>query len=98
MAGQEVVQRERPAMSANTINEDERVLRPGTSYTIHNTSDLLGSLPHDYEMVIKRAAQWAGVDEDYICGVVERFERRLVSWWNDVRRREREAQKADAGV
>lgn len=69
----------RLGMSANMIDADARVLPPGKLYTIYSTSDVLGSLPADYETVVRRAALWAGVDEDYICGVVERFERRFVT-------------------
>jgi len=97
-AGQEIAHRKRPELTANPINADERVLRPGESYTIHSTSDVLGSLPADYETVVRRAAHWTGVDEDYVCGVVERFERRFVTWWDKARKKEREEQKADLRV
>ncbi|KAI0638164.1 hypothetical protein C8Q77DRAFT_1153833 [Trametes polyzona] len=45
--------------------------------------------PPDLELVVARAARWAGVDEDYVLGVVERFERRVFSWLETVRRKER---------
>ncbi|KAI0686432.1 hypothetical protein BC835DRAFT_1288082 [Cytidiella melzeri] len=64
-------------------------LRPGQSYRIYHTSDILGSLPEDYEFFVARVAKWAGVDERCICGVVERFERRLARWWNKIRKEER---------
>ena len=56
-------------------------LRPGEEYAIYNTSDALGTLPPQYDAVIKRAARWCGVQDDYVAGVVERFERRLLRWW-----------------
>ncbi|OBZ70088.1 hypothetical protein A0H81_09999 [Grifola frondosa] len=76
-------------MPANSVDASEEALHPGQCYVIYNTLDLLGSLPEEYELVISRAARWAGVDDDYVCGVVERFERRLVRWWDGVRRKER---------
>lgn len=56
-------------------------LLPGESYKIYNARDVLGALPVDFEVVVGRAAQWTGVGEDYICRVVEYFERRLKRWW-----------------
>ncbi|OCH94136.1 hypothetical protein OBBRIDRAFT_817467 [Obba rivulosa] len=77
-----------PGLPALEMDRDDGDLRPGEQYTIYNTLDVLGVLPEDYGTVVRRAANWAGVDEDYIAGVVERFERRLVRWWD--RRREEE--------
>ncbi|KAI0719577.1 hypothetical protein C8T65DRAFT_706255 [Cerioporus squamosus] len=81
-------------MSANSIDTKSDVLRPGEQYTIYNTQDILGSLPDDMELVIARAAKWAGVDDAYVSGVVERFERRVVRWWDNAKRREREKRAA----
>ena len=67
--------------------EEEDSLRPGEKYVIYNTFDALGTLPQQYDAVMKRAAHWCGVDDDYVAGVVERFERRLLRWW--ARRTER---------
>ncbi|THG99311.1 hypothetical protein EW026_g3012 [Hermanssonia centrifuga] len=77
------------AMSAVRIHENSSNLGPGNAYAIYHTQDVLGSLPEDYEKIVNRAATWAGVEEDYVCGVVERFERRLARWWDKVRRREK---------
>ncbi|RDX55592.1 hypothetical protein OH76DRAFT_1338779 [Lentinus brumalis] len=81
-------------MAANSINTKSDTLRPGEQYTIYNTQDILGSLPEDMDLVVARAARWAGVDDAYLCGVVERFERRVVRWWDTAKRREREKRAA----
>ncbi|KAI9001035.1 hypothetical protein BD414DRAFT_473429 [Trametes punicea] len=80
---------EQVAMNANKVDDGVDSLRPGQNYPIYNTQDILGSVPEDLEFVVSRAARWAGVDEDYIFGVVERFERRVLRWWEGVKRKER---------
>lgn len=79
-------------MSATRVHEASSEPRPGQAYKIFQTQDLLGALPEDFDAIVKCAAKWAGVEEDYVCGVVERYEHRLARWWSGVRRRE----KADA--
>ncbi|EIN10460.1 hypothetical protein PUNSTDRAFT_112312 [Punctularia strigosozonata HHB-11173 SS5] len=56
-------------------------LRPGQGYRIQKASDRLGTVPEDYDRVLRRAGQWTGVDGDSVGVVIERFERRLVRWW-----------------
>ncbi|EIW82117.1 hypothetical protein CONPUDRAFT_54136 [Coniophora puteana RWD-64-598 SS2] len=65
-------------------------LNPGEGYTIFDSRDVLGSLPEDCETVIEVSARWAGVSGDYLSNVVCRYERRLVRWWGEERRAERE--------
>ncbi|CCM01610.1 uncharacterized protein FIBRA_03670 [Fibroporia radiculosa] len=79
------------ALKATPLDAEDDHLRPGEIYAIYNTLDVLGSIPVQYEVVVRRAAHWAGVPEDYVAGVVERFERRLVRWW----RREGKQQRDD---
>ena len=76
-------------MTANAIDKDHAHLRPGEQYTIYHTQDILGSLPADLELVVERAAKWAGVDDDYVAAVVERLERRVLKWWDRQQRKER---------
>ncbi|PCH41046.1 hypothetical protein WOLCODRAFT_118149 [Wolfiporia cocos MD-104 SS10] len=71
-------------LPALALREDE-CLRPGDSISIYNNLDVLGDLPEQYELVVRRAAHWAGVDEDYVSGVVERYERRIMSLWKRTR-------------
>lgn len=78
-------------MDAASIDRGPDALRPGQHYHIYNTQDILGTVPEDLELVVARAAQWAGVDDDYVLGVVERFERRVVTWMERTRRKERNA-------
>ena len=85
-----------PPLPAQPPHETSTALRPGQAYAIYNTQDVLGALPADLERVVRRAARWAGVEEEYVCGVVERYERRLVRWWAGVRKREREEGAAAA--
>lgn len=68
-------------MSGTPLSLDEEALLPGQAYAVYNTLDLLGVLPQDYEALVKRAAHWAGVDHDYVCSVVEYYERRLLRSW-----------------
>lgn len=77
------------AMTAARLRENSEGLRPGQAYRIYNTQDILGSLPEQYELIVGRVAKWAGVDEEYVCGIVEKFEKRLARWWDRVRRSER---------
>lgn len=68
------------------VNRDQPgILRPGESYTIYHSEDILGNLVPDLDVFIERASRWAGVSGDYLCGVVERYERRLVRWWHNER-------------
>ena len=76
-------------MPANMIAEGVDQLQPGEEYAIYNTQDILGSLPTDLELVISRAARWAGVEDNYVCGAVERLERRVHRWWDRQQRKER---------
>ncbi|KAI1795209.1 hypothetical protein LXA43DRAFT_882600 [Ganoderma leucocontextum] len=80
---------DRSDLSANMIAEGVDQLQPGEEYTIYNTQDILGSLPTDLELVISRAAKWAGVEDNYVSGAVERFERRVLRWWDRQQRKER---------
>ena len=75
--------------TANTVNSEEGILKPGEEYPIYNTQDILGVLPHDLELVVSTTARWAGVEPTYVSGVVERFERRIARWWDLLRRKER---------
>ncbi|KAI9063267.1 hypothetical protein FKP32DRAFT_1572264 [Trametes sanguinea] len=83
-----------PAMSANAVDDRPEVLRPGQGYHIYNTQDILGTVPDELDAVVSRAAQWAGVDQDYVLGVVERFERRVMRWLESVKRKERSERAA----
>lgn len=60
---------------------------PGQPYTIFNARDVLGTLPEEYELIVSRAALWAGVPEQYLFSVIERFERRVVRWWDCEKKR-----------
>ncbi|TFY79057.1 hypothetical protein EWM64_g4955 [Hericium alpestre] len=71
-------------------------LEPGNGYMIYNSRDDLGSVPEDYEIVMQRAAWATGVGVEYMSGVVEKYERRVVRWWDMTRRREsREAREME---
>jgi RNA polymerase I-specific transcription initiation factor RRN7 len=83
-------------LSATKINVDETtVLQPGESYTIYHSRDVLGNLPEEQALIVTRSAKWVGVSEDYLCEVVERFERRLRRWYYKERRREKEEQESE---
>ncbi|PFH52800.1 hypothetical protein AMATHDRAFT_73927 [Amanita thiersii Skay4041] len=59
----------------------ETSLRPGAEYTIWSGRDVFGNVPEEYWEIIKKAARWTGVDEDYLCDVIDKYEGRLMSWW-----------------
>lgn len=68
---------------------DSRICEPGEMYTIYDAKDVLGNLSGDLKMIVERSARWTGIDCDFICRVVERYERRLMRWWSDHRERGR---------
>jgi hypothetical protein len=76
-----------PATPIDDVGDSEN-MRPGESYSIYDSRDILGTLPEEYEMVLERAARWVGVSESYLCQVIEMFERRLVKW-GEVEKKER---------
>ncbi|KIM68791.1 hypothetical protein SCLCIDRAFT_13532 [Scleroderma citrinum Foug A] len=76
------------ALPSIKVNHDKPgILRPGESYTIYHSDDILGNLVPDLDVLMERASRWAGVSCDYLCTVVERYERRLVRWWHTERRK-----------
>jgi RNA polymerase I-specific transcription initiation factor RRN7 len=78
-------------LPTNLLKDDiEDVVLSGESYTIYNARDVLGTLPEEYELVISRAARWVGVPGEYLSGVIEKFERRVVHWWDGEKRRLKE--------
>ena len=82
-------QGERPGLRGRGLSStkendgDMGILEPGEMYTIYDAKDVLGNLSGDLKMIVEKSARWAGIDCDFVCGVVERYERRLVRWWND---------------
>lgn len=85
-----------PKLRGNEWNEDATPsLHPGLEYTIYNPQDVLGSFPDEYKMVLSRGAGRVGVSEDYLSGVIENYERRIVRWWEAEKRRSREVKKEE---
>ena len=82
-----------PQFSAVHVHEDSTELTPGQAYAIFDTKDVLGVLPPELDLVVRQAAKWAGVEEELVCGVVERYERRLVRWWDGRKQKERKRGK-----
>jgi RNA polymerase I-specific transcription initiation factor RRN7 len=66
-------------------------LLPGEGYRIYQSSDVLGDLPEPFEVLLRRAAGWAGIEMEDMGAVVERYERRLVRWWEDTKRKKDES-------
>ncbi|KAF7977443.1 hypothetical protein HWV62_3609 [Athelia sp. TMB] len=64
--------------------------RPGQVYTVYNTQDILGSIPDQYAGILCRAARLVGVADDYLNGVIEKYERRLMRWWDGEKRKSEE--------
>jgi RNA polymerase I-specific transcription initiation factor RRN7 len=100
------MQDERPSLRGQGLpptkknDGDMVILEPGEMYTVYDAKDVLGNLSGDLKMIVEKSARWAGIDCDFVCGLVERYERRLVRWWND-RRHERNGPgeiRAEEGV
>ncbi|THH32943.1 hypothetical protein EUX98_g1296 [Antrodiella citrinella] len=39
---------------------------PGQGYAVYSSTDILGTVPEDYDVVVQRAASWTGMDERII--------------------------------
>ena len=63
---------------AMMADEESQELRPGEGYRVYRARDVCGTVVEEYRAVIGRAARWVGVSEEYLAGVVERYERRLM--------------------
>ncbi|KAI0318706.1 hypothetical protein OF83DRAFT_1056361 [Amylostereum chailletii] len=96
--GGEEVERAPPLRA--TLADDgaeEGRLEPGRGYVIYNAQDVLGEVAAESVLVMERSAEWAGVSVTTMERVTERYERRLVRWWDGVRRRESREAKAESG-
>ncbi|KAJ4001064.1 hypothetical protein F5050DRAFT_1561410 [Lentinula boryana] len=51
-------------------------MAPGEKHTIFHSRDVFGSVPKEYEMLVRRGSNLVGIPEDYIDGLVEKYERR----------------------
>lgn len=78
-------------MPAGVLAEDleAKSLRPAENYAIWNSRDVFGTLAEDFGALLGRAAKRIRIGEDYLGGVVERYERRFVRWWEEEKRREK---------
>ncbi|KAL0949478.1 hypothetical protein HGRIS_009531 [Hohenbuehelia grisea] len=80
-----------PDLHANLPVESPHAgLGPGDEYKIYQGRDVLGNIGDDLEVVVARASQWVGVSNNEMLGVVETYERRVVRWWTNAKRRSRE--------
>ena len=73
------------ALAAIPLTEEEgnsgNWKRAGEGYFIYRAHDILGTVDDELGLVVRRASLWAGVSEDDLLEMVERFERRLVRLW-----------------
>jgi len=78
----------RGAVPAITLTDgcESKCLRPCEDYTIWRSRDVLGTLAEELRTVTGRAAKCIRIGEDYLGGVVEYYERRIVRWWEEKRR------------
>ncbi|KII95103.1 hypothetical protein PLICRDRAFT_202168 [Plicaturopsis crispa FD-325 SS-3] len=63
---------------------------PGEAYIIYNSRDVSGTLPEEYERVLSRGARCVGVSNEYLAGVVQKYEHRVLRWWKGEKRKSRE--------
>ncbi|KAJ7276485.1 hypothetical protein B0H12DRAFT_1215015 [Mycena haematopus] len=61
-------------------DREEEALRPGDEYTFDT-----GEMPEQYAAIVRRAAGWVGVREEYLRRVLESYERRLWRSWTRIR-------------
>jgi RNA polymerase I-specific transcription initiation factor RRN7 len=66
------------------------MLNCAKSYSLYDSRDVAGSLPEELELIVGRYARWIGVEVDYLCVVIESFERRIGRWCEERRRRQRD--------
>lgn len=71
-------------------------MRPGEFYTIYHSVDVFGTSAEEYEKVVSRAARCVAVTENFINRVVEKYERRVLRWWNIEKRRRREEEEEES--
>ena len=76
-------------LHAGRVSHESKDSRPGEHYPVFNARDVLGTLPQPLGLVVARGARWVGVPEAHVGGVVEKYERRFVRWWQTDRRRSR---------
>ncbi|KAM6495809.1 hypothetical protein JOM56_008515 [Amanita muscaria] len=69
-------------MTATSVRPGGKGMPPGKDYWIWSGRDVLGILPSELWETMKRGGQWGGVDEEYICSLVEKYEERLFRWWH----------------
>lgn len=69
-------------MTATSVRPGGKGMPPGKDYWIWSGRDVLGVLPSELWETTKRGGQWGGVDEEYICSLVEKYEERLFRWWH----------------
>jgi len=74
--------------------EEDAPLLPGQDIKVFNSSDILGCLPPDYEVVLELGGYWAGVGKEAVAMLVERFERRLGRWVDQRKQKQRKDAKA----
>ncbi|ORY24983.1 hypothetical protein BCR39DRAFT_545473 [Naematelia encephala] len=59
------------------LRNKELPLMPGEKIKSYDASDITGTLPEKYEVVLRAAAQVVGVDPEDVARVVEKFETRI---------------------
>jgi len=84
-----------PKHRSSAHKGDADAMRPGESYTIYSALDIFGSLPEEHELPVNRAARWVGVADEYLCRVIEKFERRVVRWWDTEKKRRKDRSKEE---
>jgi hypothetical protein len=59
---------------------------PGQRHHIFHSSDIMGSLPPQFDIALDTAAKWTGIGREDVAAMVETFERRLHKWANVIER------------
>ena len=69
------------ATAVSVVSDDgQHVVAGGgrRDVVIYTASDVLGDVGDEYGLVVRRAAQWSGMDEEHVHEIVETYLRRLV--------------------
>ncbi|KIO32795.1 hypothetical protein M407DRAFT_18259 [Tulasnella calospora MUT 4182] len=70
---------------------------PAAVYTVFNSHDILGSLPHSYELVLEVGAKWVGAGKEDVAALVDTYERRLLKWDAAIKAQSKESRRNARG-
>ncbi|KAG8959690.1 hypothetical protein FRC00_001331, partial [Tulasnella sp. 408] len=70
---------------------------PASAYIVFNSHDILGSLPHSYELILEVGAKWVGVGKEDVAALVDTYERRLLKWDAAIKSQSKKSRSSSRG-